>query len=47
MPLKIFSRRIQKNAADVTRQKNNASRLSSENAKKNFTSFVLIDNDVF
>ena len=46
VPLKILSRRIQK-MPPMSGKKNNASRLSSENAKRNFTSFVLIDNDVF
>ena len=49
VPLKVLSRRIQQNAADrsMSTQKNNVSRLSSENVKRSFTSFVLIDNDVF
>ena len=46
VPLKTLSRRIQKNVPK-SGQKKNASRLPSESAKRNFASFVLIDNDVF
>ena len=46
VPLKTLSCRIQKNVP-MSGQKINAARLPRENAKRNFASFVLIDNDVF
>ena len=45
LPLKILSRRMQKNTVEVNAQKN-ASQLSSKNVSRNFTAFDLIDNDV-
>ena len=46
VPLKTLRRRIQKNVP-MSGQKKNASRLPSIIAKRNFASFVLIDNHVF